>query len=378
MKDSSKNPEEISRRSLLASMGIGGLGLAVATPNAVAAELTTNSPAKPAEFGFSHFGKWAKDDAGLPCFDAELERHPAPYAYMCHIMSSGTVGALADQWGNIKLISSEDGPVCLTPAAAGRTRSGMYAMLETEGQTYSFIYSELHKNKRIRFGTSYVEYRGEVVTGHGRIAVKQEVYSPPDRDRALHGQFTFRNTGTTPVKGTLRLQSDMFLQPGLSYREWVKSLKPECGAGFAIFRGASGVLGDLYLIGDSGWKGASRLHCLMLSKEVNLQPGQSITVPVMIGYDTHVDVIERQAKLGRTTPATAHKAWGNRLSSFKVKGLEPWMASGRLDSCFPLSFTTASSTSTICSWAVTISSPTPTILPITWLTRSARRQRTRW
>lgn len=322
MKRSSKNADGISRRSLLASMGLGGLSLAVAAPNAVA-EVAAKHAAP--EWGASHFGKWSHDDAGLPCFDADLDRHPAPYNIFCHIMSSGTVGALADQWGNIKLISSEDGPVCITPAAAGRTRSGMYAMLETGGQVYSFIYSELHGGKRIRFGSSYIEYHGEAVIGSQRVTVTQEVYSPPDRDRALHGQFTFHNAGKEAVKGTVRLQSDMFLLPGGSYREWVKGLKPDCGAGFAVFRGAGGVLGDLYLVGEAAWSGSSRLHCLTLSKQIDLQPGQSISVPVMIGYGNHLDTQERQAKLLRTTSAAAHKAWAGRLASFNVKGIDPWM-----------------------------------------------------
>src|ERR1035437_5457127 len=115
MKSSIRNSEEISRRSLFASSGIGGLSLAVAPPGVraerSAAEVATNSPAKSAEFGSSHYGKWTKDDSGLPYFDADLDRKPEPNSIFCHIMSSGTVGALADQWGNIKLISSEDGPV---------------------------------------------------------------------------------------------------------------------------------------------------------------------------------------------------------------------------------------------------------------------------
>jgi len=168
-------------------------------------------------------------------------------------------------------------------AKVGRTRSGMYAMLDTGGQLYSFIYSELNGEKRIRFGTGYVEYQGDVVAGEQRLEVKQEVYSPPDRDRALHGQFTFLNTGKAPVKGTLRLQSDMFLLPGTSYKDWVVGLKPDCGDGFAVFRGTGRVLGDLCLVGAPGWAGSSRMHCLMLSREIDLAPGQSITVPVMIG-----------------------------------------------------------------------------------------------
>lgn len=329
MKNPSKESTEISRRSLLASMGLGGLSLAVAAPNAVA-ELATSSsaseaPAGSADWGASLYGKWSKDDAGLPCFDADLERHPAPNSYFCHLMSTGTAGAIVNQWGDVKLITTEDGPVCLTPASAGRTRSGMYAMLETGGQLYSLVYSELDENKGIRYGTGYVEYHGDLTTGKIRLSVKQELYAPPDKDRSLEGQFTFHNSGTEPITGVLSLQSDVFVLPGPSYEDWVKSLRPECGLGFAVFRDASAMLGDVFLVADSEWAGSRREHCLRLGRQITLEPGQGLTAPMMLGYQRHSSVSERQRKLEHSSPGASRRMWSERLSTFSVTGLDKWM-----------------------------------------------------
>lgn len=325
MKNPTKKTPAISRRSLLASMGLGSLSLAVA-PHASAAELAAaaEAPAMPADWGASLYGQWTHDDAGLPCFDADLQRHPAPYANFSHILSTGTAGALADRWGNVRLITSEDGPVCLTPTT-WRTRSGLYAMLETGGQLVSLVHSELKENQRIRYGTGAIEYRADRVAEGMRLTVTQEIYTPPDRDRALGCVFTFKNSGTAPITGTLSLASDVFIRPGLGYEEWLKSLRPACGAGFAVFRRASAVLGDVYLVGGAEWAGSTDAHTLRLSRQVALQPGETLTAAVLLGYGTHADVAERRARLVRTSPAAARRAWAARLAAFAVPGLEPWM-----------------------------------------------------
>jgi len=174
-----------------------------------------------------------------------------------------------------------------------------------------------------------------MVAGTLRLAVTQEFYAPPDKDRALHGRFTFRNTGVASITGTLHLLSDVFprpgqssgvsFHPGLSYDDWLKSQKPDCGPGFACFREASSILGDVYLVTDPAWTGSTRVHSLILSKAVTLRPGQSLTVPVLLGYGKQAVPAERQTRLAHITPAAARAQWAKRLSSFAVPMLDPWM-----------------------------------------------------
>ena len=329
MKNESKKSVPISRRSLLATMGAGSLSLAIA-PHAAAAELAAMAevPAPPAAWGASLYGAWTHDDTGLPCFDADLLRHPAPYASFSHILSTGTAGVLADRWGNLRLITGEDGPVCLTPTT-GRTRSGLYAMLETSGQLYSLVHSEMKENQRIRYGTGSITYCAEMAAEEMRLSVTQEVYAPPDRDRALGCVFTFKNSGKAPIAGTLSLQSDVFIRPGLDYEEWLKSLRPESGAGFAVFRQASAALGDVYLVGGAEWTGGCDGHTLRLARQVALQPGKTVTAAVLLGYGRNTDAAERRTKMARMSPAAARRDWASRLAVFAVPALEPWM----LDEC---------------------------------------------
>jgi hypothetical protein len=323
-----KNSDAISRRSLLASMSVGGLAWGISPHGAIAQngapQVRGETSASHHDWDALHYGKWSRDDAGLPCFDPDLERYNAPYLAFSHLMSTGKLGAIVDQWGNVKLITTEDGPVSLTPSG-GRTRSGIYAMLQTKGQLYSLIYSELMDHKRIRYGTGYAEYQGNLTADQLCLTVKQELYASPDKDSSLQGQFTFHNTGAEIVTGKFRLQSDIFIRPGLSYQNWVKSLQPDCGPGFAMFRKASAVLGDVFLIADSQWAGSSRAHCLMLSKDLILAPGESITVPIMLGYSSHTDVGERQNKLARSSPSASRRMWNERLSAFGIHGLDDWM-----------------------------------------------------
>jgi hypothetical protein len=328
MKRYGENLKGVSRRSLLTSIGLGGLTWAISPPSAIA-----DIAEKPGADEFSapqknwdalHYGKWSRDDAGLPCFDADLEHHPAPYLSFSHLISTGTLGAIADQWGNVKLITTEDGPTSLTPSS-GKTRSGVYGMLETDGQLYSLIYSELKGDKWIRYGTGYAEYHGHLTDGHLRLTVKQELYALPNKDRSLQGQFTFQNTGAEIITGKFWLQSDIFIHPGLSYQNWVKSLKPDCGSGFAMFRAANAVLGDVFLLTDPQWTGSSRAHCLMLSKTVTLAPGESLTVPLMVGYSNRTDVSKRQSELAHNSPGASRQMWSKRLSTFGVNGLDDWM-----------------------------------------------------
>lgn len=323
-----KHSEAISRRSLLASMSAGGLAWAISPYGAIAQnglpKVRGETSVSQQDWDALRYGKWSRDDADLPCFDTDLECHPVPYFSFSHLMSTGKLGAIVDQWGNVKLITTEDGPVSLTPSS-GRTRSGIYAMLQTKDQLYSLIYSELMENKGIRYGTGYAEYHGDLTADHLRLTVKQELYAPPDKDSSLQGQFTFHNTGAEIITGKFRLQSDIFIRPGLPYQNWVKNLRPNCGRGFAMFREASTLLGDIYLLADSQWEGSSRLHCLMLSKKVTLAPGESLTVPIMLGYSIRTDVSERESKLARSSPNRSRRMWSERLSAFAVNRLDDWV-----------------------------------------------------
>jgi len=315
----------LSRRSLLTSIGAGSVAWSLSQDILRAAALTYDLPHSTSEdLNNLHYGNWSHDDAGLPCFDAALERHPAPFAFFCHLMSTGTIGAVADQWGNLKLISTEDGPVSISPAS-GKTRSGLYAMLESEDRLSSLIYSELNADKRIRYGTGYIEYSGALSDGSMHLTVRQEIYAPPNKSRSLCGQFTLQNSGRRAIRGKIRVCSDIFIRPGPSYAHWVSGLRPECGPGFAAFRQADAVLGDVFLTAGSQWTGSAHAHTLQLSQTIDLLPGQTLTIPIVVGYGNHADYRQAAMELPPISPQQARQMWQNRLSSFSSLHAEAWM-----------------------------------------------------
>lgn len=312
---------------MLATMGIGGLSCLLPEMDgriAEAAAWSEDANTAGEDWRKQYYGTWTCDDQGLPAFDANLENDPAPYASFSHLMSTGTVGALADRWGNIKLITTEKGPVCLTPTT-GRTRSGLYAMLETGGELYSLIYSELPDKKSIRYGAGYIVYHGELSTEGTRLAVTQEVYAPPDKSRVLRSQFTFCNAGKQKIVGRVSLCSDVWIHPGIGYDAWIERLQADCGSGLAAFRNADDVLGDVFFITDPDWQGSNHAHSLILSRSLTLQPEETLMVCGALGYGRSADLGTEQRNRPAMNPQISRRLWSLRLWNVQASGSEEWM-----------------------------------------------------
>src|ERR1700677_3624850 len=104
-----------------------------------------------------HYGNWATDTAGLPCFDLVVGDRQAPDASFRHLISTGHVSAMADRWGNVNLFTTEGGFVWLNSPESTYARSSLYMTMEIEGEPISLLYSELTKREKIRVGVGYIE-----------------------------------------------------------------------------------------------------------------------------------------------------------------------------------------------------------------------------
>ncbi|MDX2024660.1 MAG: hypothetical protein SF187_30740 [Deltaproteobacteria bacterium] len=230
------------------------------------------------------FGHWLKDPQGLPAYELEPRAlATAPYAPFAHLISAGRAGALADRWGNIRLITTEGGTTTITPVTT-RTRGGLFALLETANDVVSLAYSELPLRGPIRYGTGYATYEGGAVIEGQRVALTQEVVAVPQDVTALAGSFSLTNQGAKSVHATFVVQSDVFVRPGVAYADFVKTLHPESSGGRARFTKVTPALGNVYLRGPLSMAGSTRDHSLRLSVPIDLAPGQSFTVPVSVGY----------------------------------------------------------------------------------------------
>src|SRR5580700_7918155 len=99
MKAFGNNEGAISRRSLLASMGVGGVALAT-NPHMPSPSPHPphrhGAPAAPSNWEHFHLGTWTHYDSGFPCLDADLEWYPKLYLTLCHILSISALFAPAN------------------------------------------------------------------------------------------------------------------------------------------------------------------------------------------------------------------------------------------------------------------------------------------
>lgn len=85
-----------------------------------------------------YYGTWNHDDSGLPCFDANLEEHPVPYYAFPHILSTGHVCVVANQWGHINMLLSEGGLSVLNPSTQ-LSQGAMYPLIKINHQNHFFV-----------------------------------------------------------------------------------------------------------------------------------------------------------------------------------------------------------------------------------------------
>lgn len=272
------------------------------------------------------FGAWTRDDAGLPAFDADLERHPVPWYPFTHLIGTGRLSALLDQWGNVRLLTTEGGTTALTPVT-GRTRGGLYAVVETTRGRTSLVFGELRGRKTLRWGTGYGRWAGDADADGVALHVEQQTSAAPDRDSAIDGELVITNRGSGAFVGTIAVQTDVFVRPGPPLVEAVAAAKPEAGAGFARFVDAAPAgAGDVFLVGPADWKGEVREHRLRLARDVQLAPGERTTVRVRVGYGARRAPDDVARELSAHEPAAIRAAWARRLERVSRLGApDPWM-----------------------------------------------------
>lgn len=272
----------------------------------------------------SKYGEWSKDEVELPCFDLELDKNPVPYYHFGHIMSTGHISILTNQWGNVNLLTTEGGTTALTPTT-GKTRSGLYLMLQLEKELISLLYSELNLNRHIRYGIGYAEYYGEVKAENLHLAVTQKFIVPPDKRRGFFCYFTVKNMSDSVLKGNFYVRSDIYPRPVMSYESLVSKLKAEYGNGFACFTKLTEEQGDIFLVGEQTWKGNIKLNSLCLENNIELKQEESVTMGFYLGYGRTNDYDNIREYLLAMSPIKIKSMWKEKLSVLSLETKEEWI-----------------------------------------------------
>ncbi|MDR1145829.1 MAG: hypothetical protein LBK71_06820 [Verrucomicrobiales bacterium] len=263
-------------------------------------------------------GTWTSDEAGLPAFDLTLRDDDCPDMPFAHLLGTGRLSALADRWGNVNLFTTEGGFRWLNLRNNAVARSSLYLMMETGGELVSLLHSELTRKGRIRVGTGYVEYHGELDTAAASLHVVAEIFAAPDRGRVIGARFTLTNRGGRPLTARFRLCADVTPSDGDAAPAPQTGRASVSGAGHAAFPQAHPELGDVFLLADPSWQGAAHRLTLRLCQELTIPAGASVTVSGVTGYGA-------VPEFAAPDPAAARRQWAARLAPFAVPAPEEWM-----------------------------------------------------
>jgi len=266
-----------------------------------------------------HYGAWTTDAIGLPCFDLILDDRQAPGASFPHLLSTGHISAQADRWGNVNLFTTEGGFTWLNSPDSSFARSSLYMMMEIGGELISLLHSELTQKEKIRIGTGYIEYLGEVKAQGARIGVVQQVLAMPDQRRSINGVFTLTNLGSRRLTLRLQLRGDVTPTRAWAGGHGITGQRPcQTAPGCAIFPGLDGLPDGVFLAADASWMPVAHRITLRLEREIILSPGESFTVSCATGYGSIKN-------LSFPSLADVQKAWNMQLATFAVDAPETWM-----------------------------------------------------
>ena len=273
------------------------------------------------DFERCDYGQWSRDDLGLPCFDLEPNSNAINEPFR-HLMATGRLSAMVDQWGNVKLFTTEGGYQILAPSRRWTSRSGLYLVVEANGARVSLFHSELRRNKRIRYGVGYAAYGGEVnKEDRIHLEVEQVFTAPPHRKAELVGFFTLRNVGSERISGQVEALSDIL--PG-RFAD-APPCEVEHGPGYVVAPRCGDIPGDLMLVGSGDFEGGSERGTLYLRGALDLEPGEMRTLRFTVGYGDPTEIGARQDALPDLSPQIIGQAWKELLAPVHLETPETWM-----------------------------------------------------
>ncbi len=268
-------------------------------------------------------GFWKLDVSGLPYFKANLQKTPIPYYAFPHLSSTGHIAMLADQWGNINVLTTEGGTIALNPNTQ-RSKSALYPVIVNNGEKKSLVYSQLTTKNTFHYGIGYAKYFGQYNSENIILDVNQAFYTPPNYQRNIVGIFTFVNKGQENINTEILIRSDIVPMPDYSFYDVLK-FDDSCGNGYAMFHTGHDALKSIFIVADSTFKGKTKENSLLLSCAINLEPGDTMMIKAAFGYGGEKDKRNAQQNIARLNQHEIGEQWAKRLEKVELNTPEKWM-----------------------------------------------------
>lgn len=256
---------------------------------------------------------WDHDSAGLPVIRCDAVDRLAVDAPYRHLIGSGRISALCDQWGNVELVTTEGGYLRLTPNSP-RCVSGAYALISLGEATTSLHLSNL-KRTAFWFGVGCACYAGSTTLGGHPIHVEHRYYVLPDCTARFHYELVIRSDASSDLPVRITVRSDFFPMPQFAFYDDLERIEAFHGEeGLAAFSQINEQIGGVYLLGPRDAAPQRDDFSLELEVDRVITAGEPTVVKSVAGYGEVGEIALARRDEESTTIDGAHLAWRERAA----------------------------------------------------------------
>jgi len=270
------------------------------------------------------FGKWGRDENGLPCFDLAIDEKRTPYSNLHHLIATGRLSAFCDRWGNVALFTTDGGDGYQTITRnMHQSRSACYCMIRSQDeQLVSLLPGELPRERSVRYGVGYAVYRGIIDYGATQIGLEQIITTPSDAVPYIRVSFRIKNIGNHDMAGGWVIATDCSIVDRYHLDDFGQFTS---GKGEAILNNVKENVGDMYIVGPNDWEGKRFSQVAIgLEHPIQLKPGQTMEIDVCVGYGD--EKVRSSARTGLETISIqqVHSDWKKLLLPVASISNVPW------------------------------------------------------
>ena len=204
-------------------------------------------------------------------------------------MSTGSNVVITNQWGDVHLLTTENGQKNLTPAL-WYSRGGFYPTITINNQLTSLLYTELDSAKAITFGIGYTTFSGISTKSGYTLRVDYTIITPFNFSKGFYAYMNVKNLSDKDIEATLSLNSDVWIRPGSqnvkTFAAALNNKKKLHNKGVAGFLNPAAGFNVIALLGNESYSGSNTNHTLSLQKSIHLKPGNVLNDVFQFTYNS--------------------------------------------------------------------------------------------
>lgn len=276
------------------------------------------------KYGTDLFGQWSRDENSLPCYALNLQNLPPLCPPLNHLIGTGKILLLADQYGKMNIITGGPGFPCSLNAPGPSSFSALHMLMICRNQPRQFFVENLPQSQppSMSWGIGYVQYAATLTwPGNQTLAVTLKILAPVQQDFFVLS-LEFQNKSKTHITTEIILSADF--SPGTP-ELFCQTPNPYSKNGKAMLTDVSPGVGDFFLAGGRDWSASVQASGVQLGHEIRIAPEKSWDGRFLLGCSSEATVPWLEEQLERWDTQTVLDGWTERLGKAKTRAPELWM-----------------------------------------------------